>query len=199
MGAATRGLIAGSAALTALATGLIGDFEGLSLREYQDIVGVRTICYGETLNVKKGEVRTLDECKSGLARNIAVYEVALDECLTFPVPGKMKVALVSWAYNVGVSAACGSTLVKLANGGNLMQACDQLLRWDKAGGNTIGGLTTRRAAERELCVAGIADKPLPDSAQKSWFSWTWAAIIAALGIAGIGGYLVWTGRKVKPA
>ena len=150
-----KGLIAGSVALTALATGTVSYFEGRELRAYQDIVGVWTICDGETKGVGPGQVATPDECDSMLARNLRQYEAGLDKCLTGHVPGEAKVALLSWTYNVGVGAACSSTLVKLANAGDLVGACDQLLRWNRAGGREVRGLTNRRKAEREMCIGGL--------------------------------------------
>ena len=51
------GLVAGSAALMSLAVATVSQFEGRELRAYQDIVGVWTICYGETRGVKPGDVQ----------------------------------------------------------------------------------------------------------------------------------------------
>ena len=151
-----KGLIAGSVALTALATLTISQFEGRELRAYQDIVRVWTICDGETKGVKPGDVATPAECDAMLAKNLVVYEAGLDRCLTATVPGKTKVAFLSWTYNVGVGAACKSTLVKKANAGDIRGACDALMNWNRAGGKVVRGLTDRRAAERKLCLEGLA-------------------------------------------
>lgn len=151
----TKGLIAGSAALIALATGTVQVFEGRELRAYQDIVGVWTICDGETKGVKPGDVATPAECDSMLAKNLVVYERGLDGCLVAAVPGKSKVAFLSWTYNVGIGAACGSTLVRKANAGDVRGACDELLKWNRAGGRVVKGLTNRREAERKLCLEGL--------------------------------------------
>jgi GH24 family phage-related lysozyme (muramidase) len=43
-----------------------------------------------------------------------------------------------------------STLLKLLNQGEYTQAADQFLRWNKAGGRVLPGLTRRREAERAL-------------------------------------------------
>jgi len=60
-------------------------------------------------------------------------------------------ALVSFAYNVGWQALEKSTLMKLLNAGTPRSAvADQFLRWDKAGGKVLAGLTRRRQAERAL-------------------------------------------------
>lgn len=151
----TKGLIAGSVALTALATGFISLWEGRELQAYRDIVGVWTICDGETKGVKPGDVATPAECNSMLARNLRTYEAGLDKCLTAPVPGPAKVAFLSWTYNVGVGAACGSTLVRKANAGDLRGACNELPKWNRAGGRVVNGLTRRRLAEQAMCLEAL--------------------------------------------
>jgi lysozyme len=150
-----KGLVAGSMGLMALATSVVMNFEGRELQAYQDIVNVWTICDGETKGVKRGDTATPAECDKMLAKNLVAYEQRLDRCLVAPVPGKAKVAFLSWAYNVGTGAACSSTLVRKANAGDVRGACDELLRWDKAGGRVVRGLTNRRIAERKLCLEGL--------------------------------------------
>lgn len=152
----TKGLIAGSIALMALATSTISGFEGRELRAYQDIVKVWTICEGETKGVHAGDVATNAECDTMTANNIVYYEAGLDRCLIAAVPGRAKVALVSWTLNVGIGAACGSTLVRKANAGDLVGACNELPKWDRAGGRKVGGLTRRRLAEQKMCLEGLA-------------------------------------------
>jgi len=146
---------AGAAAIT-LAIALIQPWEGRELRAYQDIVGVWTICDGETKGVRPGDVATPDQCDATLAKSVRGYAAGLDACVTPSLPVKTEAALISWTYNVGVTAACGSTLVKRLNAGDLVGACDQLLRWDRAGGRQVRGLTNRRNAERSLCIDGLA-------------------------------------------
>ncbi len=155
MRASAKGVVAGSVGLLAAATIFIGGWEGRELRAYRDIVGVWTICFGDTRNVVPGQVATPAECDTRLARGIAEYEAGLDKCLRAAVPGKMKVVLVSWTYNVGVGAACSSTLVRRANAGDLAGACNQLSRWNRAGGKPVRGLTRRREAERAMCLAAL--------------------------------------------
>lgn len=152
----TKGLVAGSIALLALATSTISGFEGRSLRAYQDIVNVWTICEGETKGVRPNDTATNAECDTMLANNIVYYEAGLDRCLTTAVPGRVKVALVSWTLNVGIGAACGSTLVRKANAGDIRGACLELPKWNRAGGREVGGLTRRRLAEQKMCLEGLA-------------------------------------------
>lgn len=150
--------IAGSAAAMALAVSFIGGWEGLSLKAYQDIVGVWTVCYGETRGVTPSDEFTQAECDEKLAEGIADFERRLDACLEHEdrMPTGMKVALVSWAYNVGTGAACGSTLVRLANQGDFVAACEQLPRWNRAGGRVVRGLTNRRVNELDLCRRALS-------------------------------------------
>ena len=148
---------AGIAAAMAIAVTFIGGWEGLRTTAYQDIVGVWTVCYGETEGVKRGDTYTKAQCDQMFERRLLEFERGLDRCLTgeATMPTGMKIALVSWTYNVGIGAACGSTLVKKANAGDLRGACEQLPRWNKAGGNPIKGLTNRRGAERAMCMEAL--------------------------------------------
>lgn len=156
MKTSTKGGVAGAVvAVIILAAAIVQPWEGRELKAYQDIVGVWTICDGETRGVQPGDVATPAECDQKLYASLAEFKAALDRCLVYPLPPKTAAALLSWTYNVGAGAACGSTLVRLANTGNLKAACDQLMRWNRAGGREVRGLTNRRAAERKLCLEGL--------------------------------------------
>jgi len=149
------GGIAGSAAALATAVAFIGGWEGLETKAYRDIVGVWTVCYGETKGVQPGDRYSVAECDEMLKDEILSYERGLDRCLKADVPVGAKIAFVSWTYNVGVGAACKSTLVRKANAGDLVGACNELPRWNKAGGRTIKGLTNRRISERAMCLDAV--------------------------------------------
>ena len=62
-------------------------------------------------------------------------------------------ALVSFAYNCGSGALETSTLRRKLNAGDRQGAADQFLRWDRAGGGVMAGLTKRRQQERALFLA----------------------------------------------
>lgn len=153
----TVGALAGSGIALTTAIGFIGQWEGLRTTAYQDVVGVWTICYGETKGVQRGDRHSKAECDAMLAREIASYEAQLDRCLKHPVPVGMKIALVSWTYNVGAGAACKSTLVRKANAGDLAGACNELRRWNRAGGRVWTGLTNRRYSEMEMCHQALKE------------------------------------------
>lgn len=59
-------------------------------------------------------------------------------------------ALVSFAYNVGVGNLAKSTVMFYVNRKKWNEAADELLKWNKAQGKVLDGLTRRREAERRL-------------------------------------------------
>lgn len=144
-------------AIAAVAVSLVGGFEGLRLNAYPDpATGGKpwTICYGSTNGVKPGDKRTMAECKALLVEELDVYANGIEACVKVPMPDSRLVALTSFAYNVGVKAACGSTAVRLINAGQTKAGCDALLKWNKAAGITFPGLTRRRQKERQFCLEG---------------------------------------------
>lgn len=150
-------------ALTAvgiLAVAVVGDFEGLRTKAYRDVVGIPTVCFGETRGVKMGDRYTVEECRAMLGRGLVEFETGMTKCLKNParIPDKTYVAFLSFAYNVGTGAFCKSTLARKANAGDLKGACNELPKWNKAGGKVVRGLTKRRAEERQLCLDGLVGK-----------------------------------------
>lgn len=155
MGKKTR--IAGAAAAVAIT--LVGTWEGLRLTAYRDPIGIPTICYGETLGVKLGDKKTKAECDAMLVQSLRRHEAGMRRCLTNPdrIPTKSYIAFVSFTYNVGVGNFCRSTLHRKANAGDIRGACNELPKWNRAGGKVLRGLTRRRSAERELCLEGVRE------------------------------------------
>lgn len=140
-----------------IAVGLVGAWEGLRTTAYRDVVGIPTVCFGETRGVKMGDKYTVDECKAMLGDALAEFETGMRRCLTNPdkIPDKPYVAFLSLSYNIGTGAFCKSTLVRKANAGDLKGACDAILSWNRAGGRVIQGLVNRRKDERKLCLEGV--------------------------------------------
>lgn len=153
----TSGTIGGVLVATAL---FVGPWEGLRTDAYLDRIAdppVWTVCYGETKGVEQGDSYTAAECQDMLATSLQGYYDGLAKCVPAlkVQPQGVQVALTSWTYNVGIGAACGSTLAKRANAGDWQAACTELLKWDKAGGKTVKGLTNRRQAEYRLCTSSL--------------------------------------------
>ena len=152
-----KGRIGVVAAATTLAIAFIGDWEGYSSKAYRDIVGVPTICWGETKGVKMGDVMTKGQCSELFQRRLAQFEEEVLSCTPALAnhPVKRLVAFVSHAYNVGTGAYCNSTLARKFNAGDIKGACNELPKWSKAGGKVVFGLVRRRAAERAMCLEGL--------------------------------------------
>ncbi len=132
---------------------LIKSFEGLRLRAYQDSVGVWTIGYGTTADVRPGMVITEEEALEFLRRDVDKFEAAVANLVTVPLTADQFSALVSFVYNLGAGSLRQSTLLRLLNQGNLQGAAEEFLRWNKAGGQVLAGLTRRRNAERALFLS----------------------------------------------
>lgn len=146
---------AGAAVAVTIAVGIIKPWEGRELVPYRDIVGVPTWCDGETRGTPKDRY-TNAECDAITARAVAEFEAAIRPCLPAVLPDQSRAAFISAAYNIGSGAFCKSTMARRAMAGDLRGACDALMMWNKAGGKVVRGLTNRRAAERKLCLAGLA-------------------------------------------
>jgi lysozyme len=63
-------------------------------------------------------------------------------------------AYLSLSYNIGPTAFCKSTLVRKLNQQDYSGACAQILRWNRAGGEVVRGLSIRREAEYKQCLGG---------------------------------------------
>lgn len=143
-------LAVGAGAAIALAVPVVMHFEGKRNDPYNDVIGVRTVCYGETRGVE--ERRYTDaECTAMLMKALAEFDREIGRCITRPVPDNVRAAVVSIAYNAGSKAICDSTLMRKLNAGDIAGACAEFDRWVLAGGKKLQGLVNRRKAERELC------------------------------------------------
>jgi lysozyme len=139
-------------ALLLIAAKFIAPFEGLFTHAYLDPVGIPTICYGHIEGVKLGQKMTKEECGKLLASDLPKYDARMMACIKRPISNNQHIAFLSFSYNVGTGAFCSSTLVRKLNAGDSVGACNQLPRWNRAGGRVLPGLVKRRAAERSLCL-----------------------------------------------
>ncbi len=149
--------VAGST-LAALAVVTITGFEGMRTTAYRDVVGIPTVCVGETKGVRMGMRFTIPECQAMLVKRLGEdYAPAIERCITRPMGDDFYVASLSLAYNVGTGGLCKSSVVRLYNVGERRASCDAFLLYDKGGKplHVIAGLTKRREAERALCLKGI--------------------------------------------
>ena len=148
----SRGVAAGALAAILACAAFIAPWEGRELQPYRDVVGVLTVCFGQTQNVENRRY-TPAECEASLRLDTAKHLMAVAACVHRPLTQPQWVALGSWTYNVGVTNACRSTLVRKINEGQPATVwCRELLKWNRAGGKVVKGLTRRREAEYAECV-----------------------------------------------
>ena len=152
-GRARLAKIVGAGAVAGLIA-VVAQWEGKSNDPYRDIIGVWTVCYGETRTAMR---RYSDaECKDMLAHGLADFAgpvLARNPELRGRDP--QLIAATSLAYNIGTRAYNRSTVARRFSAGDWRGACDAFLMWTKAGGREVKGLRARREAERKICLRGL--------------------------------------------
>lgn len=142
-------------------TALIKEFEGCSLTAYPDpgTGGAPwTIGFGWTQPVDGKPVRpgmTIDKATAErlLKTGLVSYENDVSRLVKVSLTQGQFDALVSFTYNLGSRSLSTSTLLRKLNAGDYAGAADEFLRWNKAGGKVLNGLTRRREAERSLFLS----------------------------------------------
>lgn len=130
---------------------LIKRFEGCKLKAYYDAVGVLTIGYGHTgPDVRVGQQITQQEAEDLLNADLDKFVKGVEKLVTRTLTDNQFSALVSLAYNIGLGNLKKSTLLKNLNAGNVAAVTVSWVKWNKAGGKVLKGLTARRGAEIEL-------------------------------------------------
>jgi len=131
----------------------LAGFEGYRQIAYTPIEGdVLTIGFGTTTGVRSGDSMDPVTALNRKLADIQRYEGAIKQCVTAALHQREYDAYVSLSYNIGPTAFCGSTLVRLLNAGDYAGACAQILRWNKFKGRVLRGLTIRREVEHKLCL-----------------------------------------------
>jgi len=148
---------------------LIKSFEGLFLKPYFDPIKIPTIGFGTIMYPDGKKVAMTDapiteeKAVELLQWEVDLKAAAVEKMCKVQLNDNEFAALSSFSYNVGSSALEKSTLMKLLNAGTDRAAvADQFLRWDKAGGKQLPGLTRRRQAERSLFLQPMVESKSND-------------------------------------
>jgi lysozyme len=136
---------------------LIKEFEGLKLKPYLCSASVPTIGYGSTYYENGTKVK-LTDAPITKERADALFKIVADDFAKRVVPLIKKPltqnqfnSIVSFAFNLGVRALQNSTLLRLVNiNPNDANIAKEFLKWNKAGGVVVKGLTNRRIKESAL-------------------------------------------------
>jgi GH24 family phage-related lysozyme (muramidase) len=141
------------------ATTLIKSFEGFSLKAYPDPAtggDPWTVGWGSTgKDIKRGTVWTVAQAEERFAAHVAEFEAGVDKAIgDTPTTAAQFGAMVSLAYNIGLGNFRSSTLLKKHIAGDYAAAAGQFVKWNKAAGKVMAGLTRRREAEAKLYEGG---------------------------------------------
>ena len=138
----------------------IVEHEGEILRVYKDPIGLPTLGVGHLLTPAErrempvGTKITKAQSRAYLRKDLARFERCVNEAVKVQINQNQFDALVSLAFNIGEANFEGSSVVRLLNQKNYLDAANAFLRWNKAKENgvltVLPGLTTRRKKERAL-------------------------------------------------
>ena len=145
-----------------IASEIAKPFEGLhktigdKVHPYHDPVGYPTIGYGHLLskvqneNLKKYPIWTFMECETQLQKDM--FYASSRALALSPILGKEEniyrwAAITDFCFNCGDGNYSISTLRKKVNVQSWEESKNEILKWDKAAGKKLPGLTRRRQFE----------------------------------------------------
>ena len=133
---------------------LIKSFEGLKLEAYLCPAGVWTIGYGHTKGVKKGMKITKEKADELLMEDLQEFQNGVEKLISkspIKLTDNQFSALVSFAFNLGLTNLKNSTLLKkVSQNPNDETIRNEFMRWIYAGGKPLEGLKRRRKHEADL-------------------------------------------------
>lgn len=144
------------------ALNLLREFEqgpqgGFASKPYRCPSGKLTIGWGHVIKPNEKLNRlSAEQADELLQRDLQEFAQHLNDFIAVKVTQSMFDALCCFAFNVGIGAAVGSTLMADLNKGNYQNAADEFARWDKGTNpvtkkkEVLSGLVTRRKAEYDL-------------------------------------------------
>lgn len=144
----------------------IKQFEGLRLSSYECQAGVWTVGYGTTgPDIGPDTKITKQEAEILFASDLMQFESGVRDFLKVTVNQNQFDALVSFAYNVGLSAFRNSTLLRLLNDrADTQIVAAEFSRWIYAGNKKASeGLKIRREKEKQLFLTKPINSALAHS------------------------------------
>lgn len=141
----------------AIAAALCRRFEGFYPKPYLCPAGVPTIGFGATfyedgtrvsltdpaIDRERAEDLLMWHLKSRFLPAVAALCPGIDD------PERLA-AIIDFTFNLGAGNLKASTLRRRINEGKWESVPAQLMKWNKAGGRVLNGLTIRRKAEADL-------------------------------------------------
>ena len=159
-----------------LAEEIAKPFESCSLEAYWDPVGFPTNGWGHLLSrtTKKATMAKLnftsveadewlritwpdltqDQADKQFLIDLGKAYKSIQRLVKTRISPEQTAALIDFAFNLGGGNLQISTLLRLINRGEFIDAADEFVKWNKAGGIVLKGLTRRRLAERSVFLQG---------------------------------------------
>ena len=130
---------------------LIKNFEGLRTKAYRCSANCLTIGYGHTgSDVYENMIITKEQAEKLFDQDILIHSNNVSKLVNVDLTQNQFDALVSFEYNVGYGNFSKSTMLKLINSCEFLQASKEFDKWIYAGGKPLKGLKHRREQERKL-------------------------------------------------
>lgn len=136
-----------------VAMDFIEAWEGCRLQAYKCPAGIWTIGVGHTQDVTEHDEITYEQSREMLREDVEEVKRGLAPFVNVHVTEGQVIALVSLAFNVGVSYVvhkCPKLMRAVNAGDEEEEAARQFLDVNKANGKVLPGLTRRRQAEAKL-------------------------------------------------
>lgn len=143
---------------------MVAHYEGFQSAPYLCPAGVWTIGYGHTgpdvredspaIPITEGRTLLIRDLTRAGAAVLDKAGDALGKSESLDAAVRRFIALTSWTFNLGEGNLASSTLLKRIRAGEWEKAADEMLRWNKAGGRTLAGLTRRRKTEAHYFRTG---------------------------------------------
>lgn len=127
-------------------------WEGCRLQAYKCPAGIWTIGVGHTKDVTEHDEITYEQSRELLRQDLEEVKRGLAPFVNVHVTQGQFIALVSLAFNVGVSYVVHKCpkLMRALNAGDAEACSHEFLDIDSANGVKLSGLTRRRQAEARL-------------------------------------------------
>jgi lysozyme len=138
------------------ALNVIREGEGLRL-------GVWTIGYGTTAGVKEGNIITVEDAEKRLVEYYDKMVKEIDPLIKRDLTANQRVAIYSFAYNVGSDKFKDSTMLEKLNDPKYTdeEIAREFRKWIYDDGEVVEGLKNRRAKEESLFLAVDKNNEIP--------------------------------------
>lgn len=140
---------------------LIKKYEGYKTTPYRCFAGLYTVGYGHLIGNglqlpdEWNRTFSLGEINELLERDLARFEIGVQRYTTVHLTKSQSDSLVSFSFNLGMGVYQRSTLRQKLNRGDYYGASKEFLKYTRAGGKVLKGLTRRRQEEFNLFTRPI--------------------------------------------